>query len=315
MCRGAGSVRTLWPAIAVTAAAALGAQAPVEREIRAEVARYVAAVNGGDPRALADLYVPAAGVARLGDGHITRGWPGIRALLDDVYRQHGGIAMTVDSVNVAPVGDSAVLAFFGYVWRLGDGREVRGAMTLVYVRTSRGWAVMHDHTSTRATGAAGVRVPDNMVRRDSALTGPGRETSHCRVARVVDGDTFECRTGLRVRLTGVDAPERSQGDFGAAAAEALARLIPVGAEGLLERDVELTDRYGRRLAYVWRDSVLVNWAMVRNGWALVTTYPPNVQYVERFEEAQRLAREASLGLWGAGGFSCAPADRRRGRCD
>jgi micrococcal nuclease len=83
----------------------------------------------------------------------------------------------------------------------------------------------------------------------------------------------------------------------------------------LERDVELRDRYGRMLAYVWADGLLVNWALVRQGWAVVLTYPPNVQYVDFFTEAQRLAREEGVGLWGIGGFECLPWDRRRGRCE
>jgi endonuclease YncB( thermonuclease family) len=40
-----------------------------------------------------------------------------------------------------------------------------------------------------------------------------------------------------------------------------------------------------------------------------------VRYVERFQNAQRLARESEIGLWATGGFECTPADRRAGRCD
>ena len=153
------------------------------------------------------------------------------------------------------------------------------------------------------------------VLRDSLLSGPVRPTAVCVVARIVDGDTFQCVGGPRVRLIGVDAPELSQRPYGLLAFEALAGLMPAGSRVELERDVEPTDRYGRRLAYVWRDTVLINWAMVRNGWAVLLTYPPNVQYVERFEEAQRAARVEGGGLWAMGGFDCRPSDRRRGRCD
>jgi micrococcal nuclease len=83
----------------------------------------------------------------------------------------------------------------------------------------------------------------------------------------------------------------------------------------LERDVEVRDRYDRMLAYVWADGHMVNWALVRQGWAVVLTYPPNVQYVDWFTDAQRRAREESVGLWGIGGFDSLPRDRRRGRCE
>jgi len=59
----------------------------------------------------------------------------------------------------------------------------------------------------------------------------------------------------------------------------------------------------------------VNWQMVRGGWAMLLTIPPNVRYSEAFVEAQRRAREAGAGLWAEGGFECRPSDRRRGRCE
>ncbi len=116
-------------------------------------------------------------------------------------------------------------------------------------------------------------------------------------------------------MIGMDAPERSQGPFGAEATAALRRLLPAGSQVLLERDVEPTDRYGRRLAYVWRGGSLLNWQMVRGGWAVLLTIPPNVRYSEALLEAQRRARESKAGLWAEGGFDCPPSDRRRGKCD
>lgn len=68
----------------------------------------------------------------------------------------------------------------------------------------------------------------------SAPRGPVRETRACAVARIVDGDTFDCRGGPRVRPIGIDAPELSQRPFGHRARRALERLIPVGSEVRLE---------------------------------------------------------------------------------
>ncbi len=150
---------------------------------------------------------------------------------------------------------------------------------------------------------------------DSGPREPIRETSSCTVRRIVDGDTIECDEVGRVRLIGMDTPELSQEPYGALAAEALAALAPVGSRVELERDVEPRDQYGRILAYVWVDGLQVNWALVRRGWAVLLTYPPNVQYVEWYTEAQRRAREDGVGLWAVDGFHCLPVDRRRGRCD
>jgi micrococcal nuclease len=135
---------------------------------------------------------------------------------------------------------------------------------------------------------------------------PDGEADHAVVTRVVDGDTVEVRFGgreLDVRLIGIDTPESVRPDapvgcFGPeASAYTSARLE--GVRVRLEFDVERLDRFGRTLAYVWLGDELLNETLLRRGYALVTTFPPNVRYVERFRDAQRLAREEGLGLWSA----------------
>src|SRR3954468_6841633 len=70
---------------------------------------------------------------------------------------------------------------------------------------------------------------------------PGQGSS-CIVARVVDGDTFYCRDGRKIRLTGIDSPERLQEPFGADARQALLTMLPAGAVVRLEGDVANTDQ-------------------------------------------------------------------------
>jgi len=139
-------------------------------------------------------------------------------------------------------------------------------------------------------------------------------SSSCVIARIVDGDTFSCADGVKVRPIGFDAPERGQGAVADSATMYLARWVPPGDTVRLERDVSLTDRYGRRLAWVWRADTLVNERMVASGWAQLYTVPPDVRYVERLQVAERRARAAGLGLWGVPGFTCAPSEFRRKHC-
>ena len=141
---------------------------------------------------------------------------------------------------------------------------------------------------------------------------PGKD--RCVVERIVDGDTFWCRDGRKVRMIGMDTPERGQGEIYTLASEALRELIPEGSTVILERDVERFDRYRRWLEWVWADSVLVNERMVADGWAVLLTIPPNVRYVDRLTAAQALARKAKRGLWATDGFACPPADFRRKAC-
>ena len=100
------------------------------------------------------------------------------------------------------------------------------------------------------------------------------QSTACVVERIVDGDTFY----LPRRAEGAPhrdrCPELAQGESGRQARAALRRLLPPGASVRLERDVAPRDRYGRELAHVWSGSRLVNEALVREGWAVLYTVPP-----------------------------------------
>jgi micrococcal nuclease len=148
----------------------------------------------------------------------------------------------------------------------------------------------------------------------TAAQGDAARTSGCVVAVVVDGDTFRCRDGRRVRLVGIDSPEHDQAPFGGQARTALAQLVSPGAEVRLELDAAPRDQYGRVLAYVWAEGRLVNETMVHDGWAVLYTVPPNVKYAARLRKAQKEARAAGAGLWSQHGFECLPNDFRRRRC-
>jgi micrococcal nuclease len=143
---------------------------------------------------------------------------------------------------------------------------------------------------------------------------PARSLTTCDVTRIVDGDTLVCGEAGRIRLIGIDTPELSQEPAGPLAARALASMISTGATVSLEMGVDARDQYGRLLAYIWIDSTLINWRMIREGWAVTLTYPPNVRYVDWFTAAVEAARNDGSGLWATGGFGCLPVDRRRGVC-
>jgi micrococcal nuclease len=141
-----------------------------------------------------------------------------------------------------------------------------------------------------------------------------RPEASCVVGAVADGDSFRCSDGRRVRLIGIDSPESQQQPYGGQARGALLELLTAGAAVWLESDVAPLDRYGRLLAYVWIGPILVNEAMVRDGWAVLYTVPPNVKYVERLTRAQNEARARGTGLWSQRGFECLPSDFRGKRC-
>jgi micrococcal nuclease len=124
----------------------------------------------------------------------------------------------------------------------------------------------------------------------------------------VDGDTIRVRVAGReetVRYIGIDTPESVKPGapvecFAHRAAAENERLVG-GRRVRLERDAEARDRFGRLLAYVVRedDGVLVNEALVRGGYAVPLTIPPNVRHAERLRAAATGARRAGRGLWRA----------------
>ena len=158
-----------------------------------------------------------------------------------------------------------------------------------------------------ASGAPGSSATASVT--DAGLRPIGK-TETARVVRVVDGDTLIIDRGQgheRLRYIGIDAPESVKPDtpvqFMGKEASATNAALVEGATVVLEKDVSETDRFGRLLRYVWlRDGeawLFVDLELVRQGYAQVATFPPDVRWVDTFREAQRIARDAGLGLWGA----------------
>jgi len=108
-----------------------------------------------------------------------------------------------------------------------------------------------------------------------------------------------------VRYIGIDTPEVHNGFewMGQEASQVNAELV-AGGQVILEKDVSETDQYGRLLRYVWVDDgnglLLVNLELLRRGVAQISTYPPDVKYADSiYLDAQREARDAGIGVWGA----------------
>ncbi len=147
-----------------------------------------------------------------------------------------------------------------------------------------------------ATGCGSVTLPESD--RDAERTAT--------VASVTDGDTVEIRPAIDgeedVRLIGVDAPEtadspRGAQPYGEKAAEYAEEKLE-GQRVTLRFDVEKTDQYDRLLAYVYLpDGSMFNETLLKEGYAQVATFPPNVRHLGSFETAQRMAREAERGIW------------------
>ena len=135
---------------------------------------------------------------------------------------------------------------------------------------------------------------------------PASPSSSGTVTRVVDGDTIHVDVGGRdedVRYIGVDTPESVKPGTPvqcfAKRASAFNRRLVAGEKVRLVRDAEERDRYGRLLAYVYRanDGLFVNARLVRGGYAVPLTIPPNVAHADEFRTLAAVARRKGRGLW------------------
>ncbi len=145
----------------------------------------------------------------------------------------------------------------------------------------------------------------------SAPGGPSADAGHGVVERVIDGDTVDVRLGgrtERVRLIGVDTPEtvaptRPVQCYGAEASAETKSLLPEGTPVRLERDEVSRDKYGRLLAYVFReaDDLLVNLTLVEGGFGNAVNFGDNEALYPVLSSAEARARASGAGLWSACG--------------
>lgn len=115
-----------------------------------------------------------------------------------------------------------------------------------------------------------------------------------RVVGVVDGDTITVLAGdesKRIRLAGIDAPEKGQA-FGQRAKQATSRLAFGRTVKVIVRGL---DRYGRILGDVrLPDGASLNERLVEEGWAWhYASYSKD----RRLAELEASARRSRRGLW------------------
>lgn len=155
------------------------------------------------------------------------------------------------------------------------------------------------------------------------------------VKKVIDGDTLILSNGEKARLTGIDTPEardnpKTQKDSqrtgkdvheitlqGKEATEFVRRLAQ-DKKIRIEYDVQKRDRYGRLLVYAYDIETLkenplatateglvvsedreifLNGSIIRSGYAVPLTVPPNVRHADFFKEMHSEARLHNRGLW------------------
>jgi len=117
-----------------------------------------------------------------------------------------------------------------------------------------------------------------------------------KVIEVIDGDTIKIDENKKVRLIGIDTPEKNQKCY-KEAKEFLKNLIE-GKEVYLERDKKDKDEYGRLLRYVYYNSTMINLLLIKEGYAFIFYDSKNQKYFNELKEAYIYAKENKIGcLW------------------
>jgi micrococcal nuclease len=151
-----------------------------------------------------------------------------------------------------------------------------------------------------ASGMLGGCPTDDQKNNTPSPCGPGEGV----VTRVLDGDTVDLESGVRIRYLLMDTPEIAHNTSEATCcfgdeARLLNESLVLNQTVTLEYDQECQDRYGRTLAYVSVGGRMVNRLMVERGFARVEIIPPNGRYAADFEALEQSAKDANAGLWGA----------------
>lgn len=162
--------------------------------------------------------------------------------------------------------------------------------------------------------AAFVVATSAQPARDGAFTLRGTVTN------VVDGDTLDVRlvSGRRerVRLIGIDTPERGACLSGPATAQA--RRLAQGERAVLRGDAtqDTRDRYGRLLAYASVRGRDLGFQQVTSGLARVYVYDRPFQRLGAYRRAEQAGRKRRQNVWrGCPAPAAPPAAAPRGNCD
>ncbi|MGL4522312.1 MAG: thermonuclease family protein, partial [Bacilli bacterium] len=126
------------------------------------------------------------------------------------------------------------------------------------------------------------------------------------VVKVTDGDTIKIKFSGKeesVRLLLIDTPEsvhpsKPVQPFGIEASNFAKEFFPIGSEVEVDIDVSERDKYGRLLAYIWKDGVLYQDKVLEAGLARVAyVYAPNTSYVDSLRANEAIAKKKRIGIW------------------
>lgn len=155
-----------------------------------------------------------------------------------------------------------------------------------------------------------ILIAISLIILSGCLVGTQEESN---ISRVIDGDTVETNSGEKVRLIGVDTPEKfgkvNTDEFRGVTNESCLKKYSYeatsfmemnieGEEVILERDILTGNRgsYGRLLRYINHSETDYNRKLVEKGLARVYT-ESSFTRKSKYINAEEKARGENIGLW------------------
>ena len=134
------------------------------------------------------------------------------------------------------------------------------------------------------------------------------ETEIVTLEKCVDGDTANFKTSsgtvYKTRFLAVDTPEtvhptKGVEPYGKEASDYTCETLTNAKEIKLEYDdnSDREDKYGRTLAWVWVDGVLLQQSLVEKGLAEVAYLYDDYQYTSLLQDAEAVAKANKVGQW------------------
>jgi len=118
------------------------------------------------------------------------------------------------------------------------------------------------------------------------------------INRVIDGDTIELKNNLKVRLKGINTPEKNMPKF----QEAKQFLEYQTQNKEVSLTIAGTDRYGRILGHIFIKNQNINEQILKQGLAHLYYYEKDSNY-NKLKSAEIFARNNQLGIWQKSQFS------------
>ena len=140
------------------------------------------------------------------------------------------------------------------------------------------------------------------ISADNCLAQYFQETVN--VAHVYDGDTIKLTDGRKLRLIGINTPERGRDGkkdqhFYLSAKNQLQEIIKNNHNQLkIVLGKEKRDRHKRLLAHIFTsDGKNISATLLKNGQGFSIAIPPNTQFLSCYKNAEKEAQKHKRGIW------------------